>query len=168
METPTPFPKMSQPAPHSATCPRVLIADDQPDCGETLALLLTLEFHCEVFMADNGETALELADRLHPHVVILDIEMPLMTGLEVAAHLRAGASVMARPVLVAVTGSPHLLPPPTEAPALFDAALTKPIDADRLLSVLRDTGLFDAPPAGDLGGASPLSGSAQTVAPRGI
>jgi len=139
--------QMSQPAPHQATCPRVLIADDQPDCGETLALLLTLEFRCEVYRADNGQMALELVHRVHPQVVILDIEMPLMTGLEVAAHLHAAAPATPRPLLVAVTGSPHLLPPAVDGDALFDAALTKPLEADGLLSVLRDTGLFEANPA---------------------
>lgn len=138
---------MSLPSPLHADCPCILIADDHRDCSETLALLLMLEFRCEVFIADNGQMALDLAQRIRPDVVILDIQMPLMTGLEVAASLHAADPCAPRPVLVAVTGSPELLPTPEEMP-LFDAALTKPLESDHLLSMLRGTGLFDARPAG--------------------
>lgn len=67
---------------------KILIVDDEPLARERLAGLLTElgEAH-EVLEASNGLMALEYISQYHPDVVLLDIRMPVMDGLEVAHHL---------------------------------------------------------------------------------
>lgn len=67
---------------------RVLIAEDQALVLGALAALLKLEDDLDVVgMARNGQEALALCASLRPDVVLTDIEMPLMTGLELATAL---------------------------------------------------------------------------------
>jgi len=68
---------------------RLLIAEDQTMVRGALAALLELERDIEVVaQAGDGREALTLAARHRPDVVVTDIEMPEMTGLELAAELR--------------------------------------------------------------------------------
>ena len=67
---------------------RVLIAEDQSMVLGALAALLKLEPDLDVVgQARNGQEALALCETLRPDIVLTDIEMPLMTGLELAAAL---------------------------------------------------------------------------------
>ena len=66
--------------------PRVLLADDHPAILEALEHLLAPE--CEVVGAvGDGAAALEAATRLRPDVVVVDLNMPLITGLEVCRQI---------------------------------------------------------------------------------
>ncbi|MBB4825417.1 DNA-binding NarL/FixJ family response regulator [Sporosarcina luteola] len=68
---------------------RIVIAEDQRILRGALGTLLNFEEDFKVVgEAENGEKALELILRLQPEVCILDIEMPIMSGLEVAAQLQ--------------------------------------------------------------------------------
>jgi two-component system response regulator DesR len=72
---------------------RVLIAEDQGMVLGALAALLELEPDVEVVgRARDGQEALDLAATARPDVVLTDIEMPRMTGLELAAELKARGS----------------------------------------------------------------------------
>lgn len=69
---------------------RVLLADDHKLFRAGIASLLTAEPDIEVVgQAENGEEAVALARRLQPDVALLDIQMPLCTGLEAARQLLA-------------------------------------------------------------------------------
>ncbi len=77
---------MSSPA---ANPIRVVLAEDQGMVLGALAALLALEPDITVIArAANGKEALDAVKRLQPHVLITDIEMPIRTGLEVAAFLK--------------------------------------------------------------------------------
>lgn len=68
---------------------RVVIAEDQKMLSGALASLLTLEDDIEVVaQAADGKAALKAIENYHPDVCLLDIEIPFMTGLEVAKKLR--------------------------------------------------------------------------------
>ena len=68
---------------------RVLIAEDQSMVAGALAALLQIEGDIEVIgTARDGREALDLAHNLRPDVVVTDIEMPEMSGLELAKRLR--------------------------------------------------------------------------------
>lgn len=68
---------------------RIVIAEDQAMVAGALAALLAIEPDLEVVgTAGNGRDALELIRRLHPDVLLTDIEMPQMTGLELATAAR--------------------------------------------------------------------------------
>jgi two-component system response regulator DesR len=72
---------------------RVLIAEDQSMVLGALAALLELEPDLEVIgRAHDGREALDRVAELRPDVVVTDIEMPRMTGLELAAELRRQGS----------------------------------------------------------------------------
>ena len=69
---------------------RVVIAEDQAMVAGALAALLGIERDIEVVgTAHAGREALELVRRAHPDVLLTDIEMPGMTGLELAAAVRS-------------------------------------------------------------------------------
>ncbi|MCV2884666.1 LytTR family DNA-binding domain-containing protein [Aestuariibacter sp. AA17] len=73
----------------------ILIADDELLARETLKLLLTQQPDIgHVYEAESGTKALELAVKHEPELVILDIEMPGMTGIEVARALPKACSVL--------------------------------------------------------------------------
>ena len=79
---------------------RVLLAEDQSMVLGALAALLDLEPDIEVVArATNGREALRLAEETAPDVVLTDIEMPEMSGLDLAAELRQRGS-RARVVIV--------------------------------------------------------------------
>ena len=105
-----------------------LVVDDEPTARQFLRLLLSRQEDVEVVgEAENGEEALRLAEELSPSVVFLDIQMPEMSGLEVA---RAMQGMDRPPWIVFATGYDEY------AVEAFDAAaidyLMKPYDEERL------------------------------------
>jgi CheY-like chemotaxis protein len=70
---------------------RILLADDQREILETVARLLKDEFDVIVTVA-NGERAIEAAVRLAPDLVVLDISMPVLNGIDAAACLKESGS----------------------------------------------------------------------------
>jgi len=70
---------------------RILLADDQQEMLETVARMLEDEFDVVAAVA-NGERVIEAAIRLAPDLLVLDISMPVMNGLEAAARLKESGS----------------------------------------------------------------------------
>ncbi len=66
---------------------KIVVADDDHDICELIKMQLT-RHGFQVFLADNGETALELIAEHKPAVALLDIMMPKLSGLEVARKIR--------------------------------------------------------------------------------
>ena len=67
----------------------VLIADDNPLIRQGLSELFQMEEDFEVCGdAENGREAVEKARELHPHLILLDLSMPVMNGLEAARVLK--------------------------------------------------------------------------------
>jgi two-component system response regulator DesR len=96
---------------------RVLIAEDQGMVRGALAALLDIERDIEVVgAAGNGREALQLAMSLRPDVILTDIEMPEMTGLELAAAVKAAATG-ARVVILTTFARPGYLRRALEAGA---------------------------------------------------
>jgi len=68
--------------------PRVVLADDQKEIFQSVALTLGNAFSV-VGTAENGQGAVDLATRLSPDVLVLDISMPVQNGIEAACQLKA-------------------------------------------------------------------------------
>ncbi|HEX9797560.1 MAG TPA: response regulator [Anaerolineales bacterium] len=77
---------------------KVLIAEDERDIRELISF--TLRFHgFDVVTAKDGEEALELALKEHPHMVLLDIRMPRMSGYEVCRLIKDNEATKHIPVI---------------------------------------------------------------------
>ena len=119
---------------------RVLVVDDSRDAASTLSTLVELLGH-EVHTAYDGETAVRCAETLHPDVVLLDLGLPGIDGLEACRRIRAHAWGMGMRI-IAVTGWGQDEDRRRSAAAGFDAHLVKPVDSatlERLLSTARST-----------------------------
>jgi two-component system alkaline phosphatase synthesis response regulator PhoP len=66
---------------------KILLVDDEPDIVEFLSYNLKKEGYT-VFFANNGKDALEIARKEHPHLIILDVMMPDMDGIETCREIR--------------------------------------------------------------------------------
>lgn len=71
----------------SATNYKILLVDDEPDIVEFLSYNLKKEGYT-VFDASNGKDAIEIAKKEHPHLIILDVMMPEMDGIETCREIR--------------------------------------------------------------------------------
>jgi CheY-like chemotaxis protein len=116
---------------------RVLVVDDNEDAAHSLASLLTHDGH-EVRVAHSGPEGLRTAFEFEPEVVLLDLGMPGMSGLDVARELRKRVGREVR--LIAVTGWGQAKDREMTREAGFDFHLTKPLDRDELEELLH-TGL---------------------------
>ncbi len=66
----------------------ILVVDDEPAVCKVLLDYFTTRGH-QVFVANNGQEALVLAERIAPQIIILDLYMPVMDGPSLARTLRA-------------------------------------------------------------------------------
>ncbi|GAA2925278.1 response regulator [Streptomyces enissocaesilis] len=124
---------------------RVLVVDDEPQIVRALVINLRARKY-EVDAAPDGATALRLAAARHPDVVVLDLGLPDMDGVEVIRGLRGWTRV---PVLV--LSARHTSDEKVEAlDAGADDYVTKPFGMDELLARLR-AAVRRAEPAGAAG-----------------
>jgi CheY-like chemotaxis protein len=133
---PTTVPDVAEAPLRAPTAPpasrRILVADDNVDAAESLALLLRLEGHA-VEVVHDGAQAVAAVARERPDVALLDIGMPRLNGYEAAQRLRALATADDAPMLlVAVTGWGQRDDRRRASAAGFDHHLTKPVDFERL------------------------------------
>jgi signal transduction histidine kinase len=121
--------------PYGDACGDILIVDDFPDALALYEAMLTDNGH-RVRTASNGADALHLVDEREPELVLLDVSMPGLDGVEVLRRLRArrhgGPSVI---MLTAARREPHAIEAGLKEGA--DAYLTKPIDSRELLARVR-------------------------------
>ncbi len=111
----------------------VLVIDDDPAQRAILqALLAALGF--VVHTAANGTAGLLLAERTSADIVLLDIQMPGLSGWDVAARLRATHGKALR--IVMVSADVHELHIGGESRSNHDAFVTKPVELDALISLI--------------------------------
>jgi signal transduction histidine kinase/ActR/RegA family two-component response regulator len=113
---------------------RILLIDDNRDAADSMAILLRLAGH-DVRTAYDGQTALALARVQLPEVVICDISMPGMGGLELARHLRQDLGLRDC-LLVALSGYAQEEDRHRSQEAGFNAHLAKPVRLDSLKALL--------------------------------
>jgi CheY-like chemotaxis protein len=133
-----------QPEAAAAVRRRILVADDNLDAAESLAMLLTMMGH-EVRAAHDGAQAVEQAEQFRPDLILMDVGMPRLDGLQAATQIRSmdwGAS----PVIVALTGWGQDADRKRSKEAGCDVHLVKPLDFERLTTLL--TQLAQAPARG--------------------
>ncbi|MGE0553415.1 MAG: sigma-54-dependent transcriptional regulator [Gemmatimonadales bacterium] len=114
--------------------PRILVVDDEPGVREALRQVLEYE-GMEVELASSGVEGLAAFERVKPHVVLLDVKMAGLDGLETLAQLKEQAPD-AMVVMISGHGTIATAVQATQSGA-FDF-LEKPLDTDRLLVTLRN------------------------------
>ena len=113
----------------------VLIVDDYPDALDVWALFLRSEGF-DVLTAANGHEALSHAVSAVPDMVVMDIQLPGLSGLEVARELRNSPPTRHIP-LIAATGLSHSTQIDEARRAGFDAVIVKPCNPDVLITEIR-------------------------------
>jgi two-component system OmpR family response regulator len=113
---------------------RVLVADDNVYMAKALKLVLEL-WGFDVTVTHDGPAALAAAREVRPDVVLLDIKLPKLDGLQVARRLRREPDFAPR--LLALTGSGDAEDRMMSLAAGFDEHLVKPVDPDLLRAMLQ-------------------------------
>jgi signal transduction histidine kinase len=141
--TVTAMPRVAIEQPQIVRRRRILIADDNQDALDTLALLLQVDGH-EVLKTTDGGAALSAASQWKPDVAFLDIGMPVLDGYAAARGIRKeawGRDI----VLIALSGWGQREDMARSREAGFDLHLVKPVSADAIAKVLNTD--FSAPSA---------------------
>jgi len=109
----------------------ILLVDDYPDALDVWALYLR-SMGYRVSTASDGAAAIMQAERLMPDLIVLDLELPHVSGFDVAKHLRGNIDTRFIP-LIAATGYSHRGQLDRARDAGFNEIVIKPADPDVLL-----------------------------------
>lgn len=121
----------------------ILIVDDYQDALDILALFLRSEGY-RVSTASDGAEAISQAEQLLPDLIVLDLELPKISGFDAAKHLRANPDTEDIP-LIAATGYSHRGQLDRAIDAGFDRIVIKPVDPDDLVAEIER--LLESAPA---------------------
>jgi two-component system chemotaxis response regulator CheY len=106
---------------------RILVVDDEPDERFLVGRALKKQGH-DVTVAENGAAGLRAAQEERPDLIVTDIMMPVMDGVELIRQLRGDPATAGIPILAA-SGDTHLA-------GAADAVLVKPYDNHRLVALV--------------------------------
>ncbi len=113
---------------------RILIADDSGSIREMLAFVLTQAGY-EVLSVQDGREALDKAQAFSPHLVITDLNMPNLNGIELVKNLRGMTNFRFTPILVLTTEGQDEKKQAGKA-AGATGWLVKPFKPEKLLAVV--------------------------------
>jgi signal transduction histidine kinase/CheY-like chemotaxis protein len=136
-EIATPVPATSEPR----VSRRVLVVDDNTDNAELLRILLEEEGH-ETYMAHDGVEGLAAAERLRPDVVLMDLGLPRIDGLDACRRIREqpwGKRIL----VIAITGWGQDVDRRKSQEAGFDHHLVKPVDARAITALMNVTSTIE-------------------------
>lgn len=113
--------------------PRVLVVDDDPDVALLVKTVLERRAGCIVDVAPDGQTAIDRVAAVRPDIVVTDIEMPGLSGLELLAELRRTMPTVPVIVMTAHVSVDYAV---SALRAQADEFLTKPLDNARLVEAV--------------------------------
>lgn len=113
--------------------PRVLVVDDDPDVALLVKTVLERRAGCIVDVAEDGSGAIERVAAVRPDVVVTDIEMPGLGGLELLAELRRTVPTVPVVVMTAHVSVEYAV---SALRAQADEFLTKPLDNGKLVEAV--------------------------------
>lgn len=114
---------------------KVLVVDDDASLVKMLNVRLWAEGY-ETELAVNGTTAIALAETHHPDVILLDIAMPGVTGVDVIEQLQDSGDSKDIPVII-MTAYPHMIDMVKSYPAVKEC-LVKPFDLPKLVARIKE------------------------------
>ncbi len=110
---------------------RILVVEDEMDSLELLALLLEDEGY-EVITAENGRVGLEKATQTRLDLIVTDVMMPFMSGVEMLTEIQKRADLRSIPVIIMSAAAAKEIAIPFEC-----AFMRKPLQIDALVSLVR-------------------------------
>ena len=116
---------------------RILVVEDNMLVQEVYASALQ-QLDCEVVTADDGQEALELAAEETPDLIIMDVMLPGVSGLDLVRQMKADPALKDVPIIVVTT----MATAGDESKVLesgTDAYLPKPIQVDQFIEAVRST-----------------------------
>ena len=113
---------------------KILVVDDSADTREMMAKLLELESFV-VVTAEDGRVGLDVAESERPDLIITDINMPNLNGLEMITLLRKQSWFTRVPILAITAYGSNIALDALDAGA--DRAMTKPVEFDALIDGIR-------------------------------
>jgi CheY-like chemotaxis protein len=118
---------------------RILVVDDLPDFTRVMRMCLEMEGEFEVQEENDAMHAVEAVRQFHPDVVLLDVMMPNLSGLEVAQYLQNDAQLKRIPVvfLSCLIGTKEEGSPSTFPMSSPHAFLSKSVSAAELLAQIK-------------------------------
>jgi CheY-like chemotaxis protein len=114
---------------------RVLIVDDDPDCRLILDLMLG-KLGWELHFAENGLEGVGMATVLKPDLIMMDLLMPIMTGLEAVSVMRATAALKDT-AMFAITAMAFEQERHSAFAAGFEVVITKPFSRRSLMEAIQ-------------------------------
>lgn len=121
--------------------PTVLVAEDSIDTRIMLKRAFELKGY-RVFEAENGQEALEITRRQRPSLIVMDLNMPVVDGLEAIEKVRKLEGIGEHVPIVAITGFDVYGMEETAFETGCSIYLNKPIDLDELDRVLKGLGFI--------------------------
>ena len=115
---------------------KILLVDDSATSRLTNRLLLGKYANYEVISACDGKQGVELALKQRPDLIVMDIEMPRMSGLEACKFLRQQESTKDTPIILLTTRSGDSIVQEGYASGCNDF-LNKPVNESQLVSLLK-------------------------------
>ncbi len=114
----------------------ILVVDDEPDLLRLLQMELEAERY-EVVTAANGEEALELVEVARPDLIVMDVLMPKMDGIQACQRLKSDPATRHIPIVYLTVRSSASIDA-ERATYRPDFIVNKPFDRRRLLSVIEE------------------------------
>lgn len=111
----------------------LLVVDDDPDSGGSLGEVLTMDGH-DVRMAYNGEEGIRRLHERCPDLILLDVEMPVMNGPDMALRVFIGDSGLEKVPIILVSGVADLLSVAREVGTPY--FLSKPYRLESLVDMI--------------------------------
>lgn len=114
---------------------KLLIVDDEPLIRRGIKTLANLSVIgiSEIFEAESGEEAIEISERVHPHIIVMDINMPNMDGLTASARIK---EKLPDTFIIILTGYDYFEYAQTAIRAKVDDYILKPISKSDIEAVL--------------------------------
>lgn len=114
---------------------KIVVADDEPFILSALQDTLSEEF--QVFTASNGREAVELVGKVNPDLIILDVMMPEMDGLETTRVLKQEKSISSTPIIL-LTAKGQITDIEKGFKSGADAYIVKPFSPARLIEKVEE------------------------------
>jgi CheY-like chemotaxis protein len=114
---------------------KVLVAEDHDDIRDMMVVFIE-ELGFEAIAASDGQEAVELAVQHSPDLVLMDLAMPVMDGIEAAVAIRSNPQLRNTKIIATTAYGKHI--PDHVEGSEFDRIVDKPVDLDLLQPLLNE------------------------------